>query len=119
MPEAVRIAKAINKTECGPGGICSTKGASGENGHYQIMPSTWKLFSKEILGYVAPQTEENEYYVVVKKIQKWHLQGMSEYDIFLSWNAGSPIKVKGVNKYGVKYDSVAYANTAMNHYLSQ
>lgn len=74
------------------------------------MPSTWNAYSTEVLGYVAPQTSENEQFVVENKIAAWLSEGKTAEDIFLIWNQGhdGPC-IKGVNKFGVPYNSCAYA----------
>lgn len=74
------------------------------------MPATYKAHSKEIIGYVAPLTEDNAEYVAVVRIQKLLDKGRTEHQIVLGWNAGENAKKcsKGVNKYGVKYNSCAY-----------
>lgn len=76
------------------------------------------MWSKETIGYVAPVTETNEMYIATLMVQKWLAQGYTEKEIFLMWNAGRPIEVKGTNKHGVEYDSGAYARKALA-YLSR
>lgn len=82
----------------------------------QFLDSTWKAWSTETIGYVAPLTEINEKYVATLMVEKWLEKGYSEKDIFLTWNAGRPVGVKGVNKHGVKYDSGAYARKALAYF---
>lgn len=74
------------------------------------MPATYRAHSKEIIGYVAPLTEDNAEYVATVRIQKLLDQGRTEKQIVLGWNAGENAKKcsKGVNKYGVAYNSCAY-----------
>jgi hypothetical protein len=76
------------------------------------------MWSKEVLGYVAPVTEINEKYIATMMVQKWLAQGHTEKEIFLMWNAGRPVEVRGINKHGVQYDSGAYAKRALA-YLSK
>jgi hypothetical protein len=48
------------------------------------------------------------------KIEKWLEKGLTDRQIFLIWNQGNygPCK-SGINKYGVAYDSCAYAEKAL------
>jgi hypothetical protein len=52
-------------------------------------------------------------YIATMKVQKWLDQGYTEKEIFLTWNAGRPVEVRGVNKHGVAYDSAQYARKAL------
>jgi hypothetical protein len=45
----------------------------------------------------------------VYKVQELIDQGKSDYQIGLIYNSGEAKEKKGVNKWGVKYDSGAYA----------
>lgn len=93
---------------------CTKIGKNGEKGCFQFLSSTWKAYSKDVLGYVAPQTATNTKLVVEGKIREWKKQGLTDRQIFLIWNQGNPGKCKaGVNSKGVKYDSCAYANKAI------
>ena len=109
---ASRIAAAIRQVESG--GNYSAKGGSGESGAYQFMPSTWKIWAKTYLGNAnAPMTKSNQDKVATAKINSLLKQGYSAREIALIWNGGSPTVKKGVNKYGVKYDTLAYANKVL------
>lgn len=78
------------------------------------MPATWKMWSKEILGYVPTLMRHTERLVVVRKIQSWLDKGYSERQIFLMWNQGHAGKCsKGVNKHGAAYNSCAYAEAGL------
>ena len=80
----------------------------------QILPSTWKLYSKEIYGEVRTQTKSHERYVAYKMIEKWLAQGHDAVDIAKIWNQGHTGQCSaGVNKYGAKYDSCAYINAVL------
>lgn len=81
------------------------------------MPSTYKLYSKEIIGYVAPKTEANAKYITAVKVQKLLDEGKTPEKIFLAWNAGEQATKcgKGKNKLGVAYDSCGYVATAKKH----
>lgn len=85
------------------------------------MPSTWLGVSKEIAGQVLPETPINEQYVAVKKIQKLVSQGKDLHDIALIWNTSlggseKPKEIKGKNRLGVIFNSVAYAATVEKNY---
>jgi hypothetical protein len=112
--KAQKVALAIKKTESG--GNYQAKGASGEYGAYQFMPSTWSQWAKEFLGNAnAPMTPENQDKVALAKIQSLINQGYNERQIALIWNGGTPVEKKGVNSKGVAYDSGAYANKVMGY----
>lgn len=107
---------AIHGAETNGSFVCDTQGASGElESCLQFLPATYAMWSKEVLGYVAPVTETNEKYIAIMMVQKWLAAGYSEKDIFLTWNAGSPVVRSGVNKHGVQYDSGAYAQKAFRY----
>lgn len=78
------------------------------------MKGTWERWSRLVFGQVEPMTPTNEYYVAIHKIQHHLDEGYSDRQIALLWNQGniSPCKA-GVNKYGVEYDSCAYANKVL------
>lgn len=109
---ASTIANAIKTVESQ--GNYNAKGASGEIGAYQFMPSTWKQWAGEFLGDPnAPLTRENQDYVAQAKIDSLIGQGYGPEQIALIWNGGTPKRKSGVNKYGVKYDSGAYADKVL------
>ena len=96
------------------GGNSEARGASGEIGALQFLPSTWNKWSSEVLGYVPKMTLTNELYVAAKMIDKWLAQGITENGIAQMWNTGRPGPcIKGINKYGVAYDSCAYAKAVL------
>lgn len=85
------------------------------------MPSTWLGVSKEVTGAVIPETPINETYVAVKKIQELVDEGKSLQDIALIWNTSlggseKPKQIKGKNRLGVLFNSVAYAATVEKNY---
>lgn len=109
---ALQIANAIKQVESS--GNYNAKGGSGEFGAYQFMPSTWKSWAAQYLGNPnAEMTPANQDKVAQAKIQDLLNQGYSAKEIALIWNGGSPTVKKGTNKYGVAYDSGAYANKVM------
>jgi hypothetical protein len=78
------------------------------------MPATWKSWAGEILGNPnAPMTQQNQDKVAVTKINQWLQQGYTPQQVALLWNSGTTTPRKGVNKYGVSYDSGAYANKVL------
>lgn len=110
---AQSIANAIKQVESQ--GNYNARGGSGETGAYQFMPATWREWAGEFLGNPnAPQTPENQDYVAVAKIDSLIKQGYSPQEIALIWNGGTPTVKRGTNKYGVAYDSGAYANKVLN-----
>ena len=110
--QASVIANAIKKVESS--GNYQAKGGSGENGAYQFMPATWKEWAGKYLGNPnAPMTQQNQDKVATSKINDLLNQGYGPKEIALIWNGGQPKEKKGVNKYGVAYDSGAYANKVL------
>jgi hypothetical protein len=83
------------------------------------MPNTWPIVSKEVTGKVLAQTPENENYVAVLKInelsQKWN-----DRQVSMIWNSSlggseKPRAIKGINKWHIKFNTVAYADTVINN----
>ena len=75
----------------------------------------WKAWSKEYIGYVAPQTETNEMYVAHKAIQSWIAKGHDDATIFRKWNGGDGRIKSGINSKGVPYDTALYAKIAFSY----
>lgn len=112
-PEASKIAQAIKQVESG--GNYNAKGGSGEFGAYQFMPGTWKELAQKFLGNAkASMTPANQDKVMVERVKDLLKQGYNATQIALIHNGGEPKVKKGVNKYGVKYDSGAYANKVVS-----
>jgi uncharacterized protein YoaH (UPF0181 family) len=110
---ASEIASAIKQVESG--GNYQAKGASGEFGAYQFMPSSWGAWASKYLGdRNAPMTKDNQDKVAIKKVQDLLDQGYSPREVALVWNGGQPIQKSGINKFGVKYNSGAYADKVLN-----
>jgi len=110
--DAQSIANAIKQIESG--GNYGAKGASGESGAYQFMPSSWSSWAKTYLGDAnAPMTPANQDKVAMAKIQSLLDQGYDARQVALIWNGGQPVEKKGVNSKGVAYDSGAYANKVL------
>lgn len=89
---------------------------------FQFTPDTWKAYSNETFGKEMPINADNETYVVSQKVSKWMKEGKTLGQIASMWNAG-PGKPnaykegwKGINKkYGVAYDTPAYADKVINY----
>ncbi len=123
-PQVVNLTKAIRQTESG--GDFTAKGKSGEYGAYQFTEPTWKTYASKYginkpLKDATPQ-EQNE--VVYKKIKEWKDAGNNVGQIASMWNAGESNKDaylgghSGTNKYGVHYDTGAYAKSVASAYQS-
>lgn len=109
---AERIVSVIEEIETqGHSDCAKARGGSGEHGCLQFQPATWRAYSREAFGEVVAITPEREREVAIFKAQKWLDAGYSARQIFLIWNQGNPSPCKaGVNKFGVRFDSCAYAN---------
>ena len=79
------------------------------------MPSTWRMFSKEVYGYELAMTPERERYVVTKMVSDWMATGLTPAQVALRWNAGGNATKcsSGTNSYGVKYDSCKHVQTVL------
>lgn len=107
--EAIKLAMAIRQVESG--GNYDAKGLSGESGAYQFIPSTWqKLAQKHLTNPQAEMTPEAQNEVATREIYDLMEKGHSPREIALIWNGGQPVEKKGVNKFGVAYDSGRYAD---------
>lgn len=81
------------------------------------MPGMWERMSNAILGYVAPQTKVNEIYVMSRTIDNYFGKGYTAKDIALLHNQGHlGACSKGVNKFGVAYNSCDYYQTVLAYY---
>jgi len=99
-------------------------GDTGEFGQWQFMPGTWHDISIQVLGYVAPQTPINEQYVALMTVQRLLNEGKTERQVALIWNTSlggteKPLEIKGTNKKGVKFNSIAHAYKVMTAYAEQ
>lgn len=106
------IANAIKQVESN--GNYEIRGASGEYGAYQFMPNTWKEWAGKYIGNPnAEMTQKNQDTVARARIEDLLNQGYNAEQIALIWNGGEPVRKSGTNKFGVKYDSGAYANKVL------
>jgi len=116
------ILKALAYTENGGEPKQIKAGKSGEmKSIFQFTPETWKLYSKQALGQEVPLTPEAEVEVVHKKVSDWVDHGFTTEQIASMWNAGErrPDAYKeghkGTNKFGVNYDTPAYAKKVASY----
>ena len=110
--QASMIAAAIKQIESG--GKYDIKGGSGEYGAYQFMPNTWKEWAGKYLNNsAADMSPQNQDKVARSRVAELMSQGYSLEDIALIWNGGEPVRKSGVNSFGVKYDSGAYADKVL------
>lgn len=62
---------------------------------------------------MAPVTEVNEKYVATMIVEKWIEMGYDDATILRKWNGGDGRIKSGYNKYGVWYDTEAYAKKGL------
>lgn len=108
----IQITRAIIEVETGGK---SVKGKSGESGVAQFLPSTWNAYVKKYMATTTlPLTPENEFEVLTRHNTYMLDKGYTPYQTILVHNQGSTGKCRrGTNKYGVKYDSCAYAQKVL------
>ena len=84
---------------------------------FQYLPSTYKAYSIQVLGYVADLTPVNAEYIATVKMEELSKKYTPE-QIFLKWNAGEGATKcrKSINRNGTPYDSCSYVAKAMNYY---
>jgi hypothetical protein len=121
-PQVVALTKAIRQVESG--GNFGASGASGEHGGYQYTPETWSGVAKKYGINVpleqATSSQQNE--VTYKRIKEWKDAGHNVGQIASMWNAGEGRpnayreNWRGVNKFGVVYDTPAYAQKVARAY---
>lgn len=95
-------------------------GKSGElKSVFQFEPSTWETDSKRVFGKVEPIDPDKETYVMQQKVGKWIDEGKTVSEMASEHNSGNPNAYKenhvGTNKYGVKYDTPAYAKKVLDY----
>ncbi len=122
--KALNLAKAIRRTETGnQANPYTTKGPSGEFGAYQFTSSTYKNLAKQYLGNPnASPTVENQNKIAYSEIKRLKDSGHTPAEIASYWNSGNTKSyktgLKGVNKFGVKYDVPAYVAKVSKIYKS-
>jgi hypothetical protein len=106
------IVEAIREKESG--GDYQARGGSGEFGAYQFMPETWQALAQRHLGNAnAQMSPENQDKVAKKEIERLLSLNYTPEQIALIWNGGEPKRKAGVNRYGIKYDTGAYADDVL------
>lgn len=119
--QVVNLTKAIRQIESGNRAIA---GKSGElPSRYQYTPGTWKSVAGKYLGDEnAPISLENENKATYLRVKDWKDNGYNVGQIASMWNAGEgrpdayAQNWRGVNKYGVHYDTPAYAEKVAKYY---
>lgn len=120
--DIVRLAKATRKVESGDD--FTARGGSGEFGGYQYTAPTWAAHAK-MAGVATPleqasREEQNKVFYTWAKKQKdsgknigqiasMHNAGEGRPNAYIEGNAGT-------NKYGVEYDTAAYAKKVAEEY---
>lgn len=115
-PQIAAIVKALAMTE--NGGKVPAEAKAGQSGEmksiFQYTPGTWKMYAKQILGKEVPLDRNTETIVTYGKVHQMIQQGLSPQEIASVWNSGKPDAYlhehKGINKYGVQYDTPGYVN---------
>lgn len=121
-PQALAAAKALRKTETGTStDPYNAKGASGEFGAYQFMPSTYKSLAKKYLGDENAQpTVENQNKIAYSAAKAAKDSGQTPAQFASEWNSGKADAytqgLKGTNSKGVNYDVPAYVAKFSQHY---
>lgn len=109
--DAVRLAKAIRYTESRDKE--DAKGASGEFGLYQWMPQTWASTTQKYGLNASDTSRENQNKAAYLQIKELKDKGFKPDQIAAFWNSGKTEgwqDMRGVNKYGVKYDVPDYVS---------
>ncbi len=84
-----------------------------------MMPNTYKQVSIEITGKILPQTEANEEYIAVMKINQL-LKTHTVRETAMIWNGSlggneKAVAKKGINKWHIAFNTVAYADSVINN----
>lgn len=117
-PQVKALTQAIGEAETGPSSpeAYNKKGASGEFGRYQFMPTTYKNYAQKYLGDSNAQPSvENQNKIAYSFVKEKKAAGYNPAQIASMWNAGEgkpdayKENHKGVNSKGVVYDTPAYA----------
>lgn len=115
----MKIVRTLKRVETSDNENCENiRGLSGEIGCLQYLPSTYRQYSIQVLGYVAPMTKTNVEYISTVKVQQMIDRGLTLKQIALKHNAGENATEcsRGWNKHKVFYDSCAYVEKAINYY---
>jgi len=91
-------------------------GASGEQGVYQFMPSTWRNLCRKFFGEILDKTKDNQDLVAYRYLETL-LAKYSLRQIASIWNSGKPNSTaEGINKWGVPYSVPKYIKKFMATY---
>ncbi len=121
-PNVKNLVSAIGRAETGSSSpeAYTQKGASGEFGRYQFMPDTWKQWAPEAGVDVNDTSIEAQNKVAYNKVKEWKEQGLNPAQIASKWNSGNENAYKeghkGVNKFGVAYDTPTYTAKVSQYY---
>lgn len=84
-------------------------GASGEQGVYQFMPSTWNRLCKKFFNEILEKTKDNQDMVAYMYLESLLDKKYTIKQIASIWNSGNPnSNAEGINKYGVPYSVPKY-----------
>lgn len=117
--DALALADSIGRHESGGrtfrGENCDElRGTSGEWGCFQILPATWAMWARQMLGYVPRGSYHNQRLVVAMVVQEWIDEGLSVRAIAWRYNSGRADKcISGTNRHGARYNSCAYADAVL------
>ena len=122
--DVVNIAKAIRHVESGNKPVTPREGSQlGGASRYQYTHDTWKGVAQKYLGDAnAPINLENENKATYLRIKEWKDKGYNVGQVASMWNAGEGKpnaymeNHRGVNDYGVAYDTPSYAQKVAQAY---
>ena len=122
--DVVNLAKAIRQVESGNRAVTPREGSQlGGASRYQYTHDTWRGVAAKYLGDEnAPLSLENENKATYMRIKDWKDQGYNPGQIASMWNAGEGKpnahleNWRGVNQYGVEYDTPGYAKKVAEAY---
>lgn len=119
-PSVVALAKSIRKAESNDD--YTSPGKSGEYGAYQFTEPMWRNAAQKYLGNADADVRDprNQDKVAYYQILEDKQAGLMPEQIASKWNSGNPNAYlqnhKGINKYGVAYDTPAYVSKVVANY---
>lgn len=121
--DALNLTRAIGLAESGKNGRpnYNASGKSGEHGAYQWMPGNFEAGAIEAGLDPSDFSSQAQDKVAYYQVKKFKDQGLQPWEIASKWNSGSPDNWKdhkGVNQYGVAYDTPAYVTKVKQHYVN-
>lgn len=120
-PSIVNLVKSIGQKESD--GNYQAKGGSREYGAYQMTPGFVKTYApkylKDYQGSELSPAQQDE--LAYRVVEDWGKQGLSPAQIASKWNSGDENAYldpthKGVNSFGVNYDTPQYVQDVQNIY---